>query len=99
MNPGTYTHYSYIVLGDLNNVLANNLFRDDEEFSPAFHLIDEHNLVNKFDFANSYRVFLLDTVSPKVLELAEHRYIHKLKTLKPFGINTQNPFSIPLLNF
>ena len=96
---GEHRRYFYKILQDLNNILANNLHRDEEDFSPAFHLIDDHNLIEKSDFAKSYRVFLLDSVSPKVLELTEHRYIHKLKTLKPFGINTQNPFSIPLLNF
>ena len=96
---GEHRRYFYKILSDLNNILANNLHRDEEDFSPAFHLIDDHNLVDKSDFSKSYRVFLLDSVSPKVLELTEHRYIHKLKTLKPFGINTQNPFSIPLLNF
>ena len=71
----------------------------DEDFDTALHLIDEHNMVTKPDFSNSYRIFILDTVSPKALEISEHKFIHKLKTLKPFGINTQNPFSIPLLNF
>ena len=31
------------------------------------------------------------------LEVREHRYIQLLKTLKPLGINTVNPFGLPLL--
>ena len=96
---GEHRRGYYKLLGDLNNILANNMFREDDEFSPGFHLIDDHNLTSKSDFCNNYEVFLLDTCSPKQLEVYEHKYIHLLKTLKPFGINTMNPFSIPLLNF
>ena len=90
------THMEIIV--DLNINLSDAVLIDDDEYSPDFHVINEHNLTSAESFNCSYEVFLLDICSPRNLELNEHRYIHKLKTLRPFGINTQNPFSIPLLN-
>ena len=47
---GEHRRHFYNILKDLNNILANNLFRDDENFDAAFHLIDEHNMVTKLDF-------------------------------------------------
>ena len=96
---GEHRRAYYKLLKDLNNVLANELYRDDDEFSPGLHLIDEHQLNHHQAFNECYRVFLLDVCSPKYLELRENRYIHEYKTLKPFGINTISPFSMPLLKF
>ena len=36
--------------------------------------------------------------SPNNLDVNEHKYIHKLKSIRPFGINCNDPFGIPLLN-
>ena len=96
---GEHRRGFYKILNDLNTILANDLLRDSDDYSPAFHLIDDHGLIECSDFNKIYRVFILESCSPKLLELKEHRYIHSLKTLKPFGINSMNPFSIPLLKF
>ena len=93
---GEHRRAYYKILKDINNVLANELYRDDDEFSPGLHLIDEHQLNHNQAFNECYRVFLIDVCSPKYLELRENRYIHEYKTLKPFGINTISPFSMPL---
>ena len=70
---------------------------DDGNYSLGAHLIDEHNANNRIFFNNTYRIFILMNSSPGSLELNEHKYIHKLKTIKPFGINSDDPFGIPLL--
>ena len=88
----------YKILSSLNINLANETYRDDDLYSLGYHLIDKHNFNSKTDFNNSYKVFILDICSPKVIEIREHHFIHELKSLKPFGINSTNPFSIPLLN-
>ena len=64
----------------------------------SLHLIENHNLTSKNDFENNYKLFLLETCSPKNLEVNEHKFIHKLNTLKPHGLNAVDPFGIPLLN-
>ena len=61
------------------------------------HLLEDHNLCNKSDF-NNYELFILDICSPKSLELNEHRVIQSLKTIKPKGTNSMDPFGIPLLD-
>ena len=96
---GEHRRGFYKLLKDLNVILANNLHRDDDEYSPGFHLIDDHQAWSVDAFNEVYRVFIVDVCSPKSLEIKEHKYIHELKTLKPFGINTVSPFSIPILKF
>ena len=85
------------MLKDFTNVLKNDVYRQDDEFSLGLHLIEDHSCGEKSDFENSYKLFILNTSSPKSLELNEHRFIHSLKTLKPHGINAIDPFGIPLL--
>ena len=49
-------------------------------------------------FNQCYKVLVLCNSSPKSLEVDEHRFIQKLKTLRPFGLNAVDPFGIPLLD-
>ena len=98
---GEHRRNFYRVVENLDAILANNLHREDDEFSPGLHLIDEHidsSGNNKSAFNNIYRAFILDVCSPKSLDIREHKYIHELKTLKPFGINSVSPFGLPILN-
>ena len=53
--------------------------------------------MNRSDFDSSYRVFILMNSSPTNLEVNEHKFIQKLRTLKPYGINSCDPFGMPLL--
>ena len=55
-----------------------------------------HGLRDKHDFKKYFKVSILEVCSPKILEVKEHLFIHRLNTLSPFGINLSNPFSIPL---
>ena len=81
------------------NVLINELYRKDDEYSLGLHLIEEHGCSEQSDFENSYSVFILNTCSPKSLEVNEHKFIHALKTIKPHGLNAVDPFGIPILKF
>ena len=65
--------------------------------SPGLHL-EEHNCNDEGDFNKFFRVCLLEICSPKILAIREYLYIHKYNTLRPNGINTSNPFGIPILN-
>ena len=71
---------------------------DDDIYSLGIHLCSEHGCTNETDFNKYYRVLILETVSPKQMEVKEHLWIHKTKSLWPLGINRSNPFSIPLLS-
>ena len=61
------------------------------------HLYYDHGFRNKDDFGDIYKVSVLKVSSPKVLEVSEHRSIHRLNSLRPNGLNISNPFCIPLL--
>jgi len=67
-----------------------------DEYSLGLHLLD-HGFKQRDDFNKIFNVSIIDNSSPKTLEVREHKYIQLLKTLKPLGINTINPFGLPLL--
>ena len=69
---------------------------DNDDFALGSHLY-LHGYKNKSDFSKFYKVSLLEVCSPRILEVKEHKYIHKLNSLNPFGINLSNPFAIPPL--
>ena len=70
----------------------------NDDFSVGVHLYNDHGLTNRLDFNKHCTVCILDIASPYTLEVKEHKYIHLLKTLRPLGLNTTNPFKIPLLH-
>ena len=70
----------------------------DDDYSLGVHLSHDHNLKCRSDFNKNYKVFIIDNCSPKFLEYKEHKFIHLLKTLRPLGINTMNPFCLNLLH-
>ena len=69
----------------------------DDLYSLGLHLISDHNKTDKSDFNKFYKVQILENASPKNIDVREHLWIHKLKSLRPLGINRANPFSLPLL--
>ena len=61
------------------------------------HLFHDHKLNSKTDFDDCYTVSILDISSPKGLDVKEHKFIHLMNSLTPFGLNLSNPFALPLL--
>ena len=83
------------------NLLKNpnlNILDDDDTYSLGAHLIFEHGCSKRPDFNDSYKIFILMNCSPSSLEFNEHKYIQRLRTIKPYGINSVDPFGIPLLD-
>lgn len=71
---------------------------DDDANSIGLHLYTEHGLHDKTDFNNNVSACILENASPSSIDVKEHRYIHLLKSLRPSGMNSTNPFKIPLLH-
>ena len=78
--------------------VPSNFYEDtDDIYSLGLHLINDHGCSDESAFDINYRVLILQNCSPMNIEINEHKWIHKLKSLRPLGINRTNPFSIPLL--
>ena len=86
----------YKLLSDPSLVPSNE--PEDDTYSLGAHLIKEHGFHNREDFNSAYKIFILKNCSPRALEESEHRFIQFLRTIRPFGINAVDPFSLPLLN-
>lgn len=67
-------------------------------YSLGAHIIDNHGVLNRDEFDVNYEVLILCNSSPVNLEVTEHKFIQRLKTVKPFGINSVDPLGIPLLS-
>ena len=70
---------------------------DDDEFILGRHLVLCHNLQTDGAFNENYRFTILEHCSPFNLDLNEHKWIQRLKCIKPFGLNSHDPFGIPLI--
>ena len=80
-------------------VLAGeNVDDSTDDFSLGLHLAQEHGAVDRADFNKCFSVQIVENCSPSSLEKKEHMYIHKYKTLHPFGLNKINPFGLSLLS-
>ena len=67
------------------------------EYSLGVHLLD-HGLHDHGDFNKIFKVCIIENTSPKFLEVKENKYIHYLKTLRPHGLNTVNPFGLSVFH-
>ena len=85
----------------LNNVVCKGLNfvnspDSDDIFCLGMHLFHEHGITSNFN--DHFTFHVLEHVSPLQMEKSEHLWIHKLKTLFPNGLNTNNPFGLPILD-
>ena len=71
---------------------------EDDSNCIGLHLNVEHGLSKKEDFNKNVLVCILENTSPSSLDEKEHRFVHAMKSLRPTGINSVNPFKIPLLH-
>ena len=82
-------------------LISDNTFvpeENDDGFSLGKHLVEVHNMKQRDNFNQAYKVSILSNSSPRTLEVDEHRYIQKLRTIRPLGLNAMDPFGIPLLD-
>ena len=70
---------------------------DLDKYAIGIHLFREHSLNNPSAFDQHIKFFILENCQPKSLDLKEHLWIQKIRSIYPEGMNLNSPFGIPLL--
>ena len=81
----------------LRGSVSEQTVHSDDDYALGLHLISNHGLQHAAAFNESYNFTILEHCSPFNLDLNEHLWIHKLKCIKPFGLNSHDPYGIPLV--
>ena len=84
----------------LKKAEENNLQDIDmssDMYQLGLHLHLEHGLTSHNAFDQNMRFGILDVVNPNDIEKKEFKWMHKLNTFQPIGINIEYPFGIPFL--
>ena len=94
-NDMMHVQCTYIVIN--LNLSHSDLELDNESddiYSLGIHIMIDHKLSEKGDFDKFYRVLILSSnSSPSSQEVKKHKFIHRLNSLRPSGINRANPFT------
>ena len=75
---------------------VNSDISEKDKYSLATHLHSEHNIISQSGLDDYYKFTILEKCTPKSLDVKEHLWIQKLKSLSPFGINLNSPLGFPL---
>ena len=86
--------FGKVIVKGSSNVAINDT---NDSHALGLHLYTEHNLDLTESFDNSYSFAIFEHCTPKMIDLREHFWIQKCKTLSPQGLNLSSPFGIPLL--
>ena len=70
---------------------------ESDGYALGLHLFSDRNSKSRGDFSMHFNAEHLDLCNPKTLAVEERKFMHLLNSLKPNGLNLDNPFSIPLL--
>ena len=69
-----------------------------DRYSLAIHLHREHNISSINGLDEYYTFTVLEKCTPKSIDVKEHAWIQKMKSLTPFGLNLNSPLGFPLIN-
>ena len=70
---------------------------DDEDHLLGLHLFQKHQITSRDAFSDSYVFTILESCNPRDLDLKEHMWVQKLKCVAPYGLNSHDPFGLPIV--
>jgi len=80
------------------NVVGNNSeLSVKDRYSLAIHLHRDHGIVSIRGLDDQYTFTILDKCTPKSLDVKEHSWIQKMKSMTSFGLNLYSPLGFPLI--
>ena len=79
---------------DILRYSGDRLDLDDDDYALGLHLYFQHGIRDGKGFNESFTVTALERCNPQNLDLKEHLWIQRLKTIKPQGLNSHDPFGL-----
>ena len=70
---------------------------NDDDHLLGLHLYQKHYLRHRSDFDDSYEFTILENCNPNNLDLKEHVWVQRLRCVAPYGLNSHDPFGIPII--
>ena len=92
-------HRAYQKKYSLNQGVVSDDLDDKERdrYSLATHLHNVHGIIGNTCLDDNYTFTILEKCTPSSLDVKEHLWIQKLRTLTPHGLNLNSPLGFPLL--
>ena len=78
-------------------VNLNTELREKDRYSLAIHLHRDHSITSIHGLDTHYLFTILEKCTPKSIDVKEHSWIQKMKSLTPFGLNLNSPLGFPLI--
>ena len=75
-----------------------NTAKDEDNYALGMHLYHDHGIKNEQSFDDAYELSILEVSQPRILDVREHMWIHRLKSLAPQGLNLASTYGLPLLS-
>ena len=69
----------------------------DDDHLLGLHLYNKDHFFSKNAFDKIYEFTALELCNPNDLDLKEHSWVQKLKCVAPYGLNSHDPFGIPII--
>ena len=95
MNQHRWNFVNYV---KKNGKVAMKTAKDEDNYALGMHLFNDHKLQSETNFDDVYDLYILEVTQPRILDVREHMWIHRLKTLAPLGLNLASTYGLPIIS-